>query len=222
MHISLGACLLLILLNLQGCRENSKPPGASSKLIENSKGAEIYLLNKKAYHFPLTAFVEYDDSSKPDTFRLAWYSGMLRALKEPALFEDYEDTEVYRFTCLRSFHAPFAIRVEKQQYGGGKLTLKISDGAGGYTSSNLVTNASKVISKAQWESIMLALEKSNFWELPTYQDDSGCDGSRWIFEGVKNGRYHVVDRWTPKKTSDYHALGAMLISLSEARLTPRY
>jgi hypothetical protein len=39
-----------------------------------------------------------------------------------------------------------------------------------------------------------------FWELVTHEDsvDSGPDGSQWIIEGTKDGKYHVVDRWSPK------------------------
>jgi len=30
----------------------------------------------------------------------------------------------------------------------------------------------------------------------------GVDGARWVLEGVKNGEYHVVDRWSPEAAGD--------------------
>jgi hypothetical protein len=39
--------------------------------------------------------------------------------------------------------------------------------------------------------------------------DSGFDGARWIIEGVKDGKYHVADRWT-NENGAIHELGEML------------
>ena len=40
-------------------------------------------------------------------------------------------------------------------------------------------------------------------------DQEGTDGSQWVIEGVRAGRYHVVDRWTPSK-GVVRELGLML------------
>jgi len=54
---------------------------------------------------------------------------------------------------------------------------------------------------------MAAVQKSDFWKMPTeerrrfpYGPDGRKrvnfhgDGAQWILEGIENGKYHVVDR----------------------------
>jgi len=48
-----------------------------------------------------------------------------------------------------------------------------------------------------------------FWGLPCFEDHSGFDGSQWIIEGVKGGKYPIADRWTPGK-GPVHDLGVIL------------
>ena len=37
-----------------------------------------------------------------------------------------------------------------------------------------------------------------YWTMPTVEENSvGVDGAQWIVEGVRNGKYHLVDRWSP-------------------------
>jgi hypothetical protein len=62
------------------------------------------------------------------------------------------------------------------------------------------------------------LDDSCYWQLAT-QDDSmdGNDGARWILEGVKGGRYHIVDRWTPQNGS-YRELCLYALKLSGLKL----
>jgi len=143
-------------------------------------------------------------------------------MKEPVLYDKVEGTETYRFTCLRTFHAPFAIRVSKQGQAPANLMVKISDGAGGYSSENLVSTSAKQISDEEWAQITEALNKNDFWNMPTQKISSGSDGSEWIVEGVKNGKYHVVDRWTPQKGTDYRLIGEKLIEVSGTKFRPLY
>jgi hypothetical protein len=43
------------------------------------------------------------------------------------------------------------------------------------------------------------LAKANFWHLPVRDERNGLDGSTAIIEGVKDGKYQVVNRWSPKR-----------------------
>lgn len=43
-----------------------------------------------------------------------WYSSQLCALNEPLIFDQKSGT-IYRFTWLRTFHHPVAIRIQKQK-----------------------------------------------------------------------------------------------------------
>ena len=51
-----------------------------------------------------------------------------------------------------------------------------------------------------------------------HSDTAGCDGSQWIIEGIKKGKYHVVDRWSPAKGA-VHDLGlAFALGLAQLRI----
>jgi hypothetical protein len=178
------------------------------------------------WYFPLASFLELKDNWKSDysfdvvlhvdmtTFSLDWYSKHLFVLREPLLFNQTEKT-IYRFTWLRSFHKPVAIRVEKTK-NSYMLYWKQSSGAGGYDPGELTVNKSKQLTKDEWDIFTSMIESTDFWNMPTNLDDSGCDGSRWIIEGIENHKYHVVDRWTPRKTN-FQKCGQYLIELTDLK-----
>lgn len=160
-------------------------------------------------YFPFGALSSYEQSDKG---RARWYSAQLKALDEPSLLETSKNPELqtYRFVWLRTFHHPIAVRLDVMGNGSGVLTVKIANGAGGYEPGKLIENTSAPVTQKQTEEFLKRIDSLGFWELPSFDESqSGFDGSRWIVEGVKDGKYHVADRWTPGK-GPVHDLGAML------------
>ena len=53
---------------------------------------------------------------------------------------------------------------------------------------------------------LTSLNDLSFWKLPASLVEETnvvqLDGAQWILEGVKQGRYHIVDRWSPDRTDD--------------------
>jgi hypothetical protein len=152
---------------------------------------------------------------RSDAFVLNWYSKHLKALEEPSLLQLAKNpsSESYRFVWLRTFHHPVVIRIDIRADGIGELTTKVSNGAGGYEPGKLIENTSRPLTRQQSEQLVATIKKVQFWELPPHESSEtvGCDGSQWIIEGVKNGKYHVVDRWTPGKGA-VHELGLLFVS----------
>jgi hypothetical protein len=139
---------------------------------------------------------------RADDFKSGWYTSQLQALQEPSLLRLAKDTsaESYRFLWLRTFNHPIAIRLEPKPDGTSILTTKIASGAGGYRPGVLSESNSRVLSKEQTQAFLSRLNKLNFWTAPNpVNDQGGTDGSQWIIEGIKGGKYHVVDRWSPQK-----------------------
>ena len=129
-----------------------------------------------------------------------WYTAQLTALQEPSLLALVKNptAESYRFLWLRSFHHPFAIRVDIKSDGTSVLTTKLASGAGGFRPGTLSQDTSRVLTKEETQKFLSRLNALKFWSLPNpVNDQKGTDGSQWIVEGVKGGHYHVVDRWTP-------------------------
>ncbi len=137
-----------------------------------------------------------------DDFKAKWYSMQLKALQEPSLFALSKDREAesYRFLWLRTFHHPVAVRLDRLQSDGSwVLVTKVASGAGGYSPGRLVTNTSRKLTAPEVQDFLSRIQKAQFWSAPNpVNDQTGTDGSQWIIEGVKEGHYHVVDRWMPK------------------------
>ena len=151
------------------------------------------------------AYAQYFPKDSLDSggneFKSQWYSRQLTALEEPSLFEMKKSlpSESYRFLWLRTFHHPVAIRLDPQPDGTSVLTTKVANGAGGYSPGVLIVNTSRTLSKGQTVAFLSQVDKLRFWSARNpVKDQGGTDGSQWILEGVKAGRYHVVDRWMPK------------------------
>lgn len=119
---------------------------------------------------------------------------------EPALFQtDDQASEVYRFLWLRSFHRPVALRL---QNAGGQKTLVVRqlNGKGGYEPGVLVVDKKIKIDAQEWDAFVRLLDEANYWHLATTDTTLGFDGAEWVLEAVKDGQYHIVDRWSPHES----------------------
>jgi hypothetical protein len=163
-----------------------------------------------------------EDNAQGDSFRSGWYSKHLKALEEPSLLQKSKGSsaESYRFVWLRTFHHPIIVRVDVRADGSAELTTKVSNGAGGYEPGKLIENTSRPLTQRQTETFLATIQRLQFWDLPTHEtpETVGCDGSQWIVEGIKDGKYHVVDRWTPAKGA-VHDLGlAFVFGLAQMKI----
>jgi hypothetical protein len=149
-------------------------------------------------YFPRGVF---SDDTRGDQLRANWYSKHLKALEEPSLIEWAKNPsqESYRFIWLRTFHHPVIVRLDVRTDGVGVLTAKVANGAGGYEPGKLIENTTRPLTHEQTDTFLGQVSKVGFWKLPTSENSgtTGEDGSQWIIEGIKDGKYHVVDRWTP-------------------------
>jgi len=160
-----------------------------------------------------------------DQFLATWYSGDLKALKEPSLLQmaSSPQTESYRFLWLRTFHHPVSIRLDIKPDGSSVVTKKITNGRGGYAPGALIENSSRPMTTIQTKDFLAEINESQFWSTPAYLSTvNGNDGSEWIIEGIKGGKYHVVARWAPKSGTVYelgrnflYLLGQMIIPKGE-------
>ena len=150
--------------------------------------------------------------------RMDWYSRHLSALEEPVL-SDSLPTKIFRFTYLRTFHNPIVIGLVNEN---DTITIywKVSDGAGGYEPGNLVEDKSKELTLKEWEDFTEKINSIIFWSLPSIKTGLiGTDGSQWILEGKRFGKYHVVDRWCGGEISN---ACKKLIELTDLKLEDVY
>ena len=141
------------------------------------------------------------EGKRDGSFRANWYSEQLRALREPTLSENAVTAgEVYRFSWLRSFHGPIAVRVIVLPNGTARLTAKMADGAGGYNPGTLIVDSIRDIGPKEVRHLRELVQAMDFWRLPVHPAPNGkvgLDGAQWILEASNHGNYHVIDRWSP-------------------------
>ena len=150
------------------------------------------LAGKKGY-FPPGALDP--NSPRSDSFRNHWYSEQLEAMGEPVLKAD-GSSNIYRFTWLRSFHHPVAVRIVD---GGGHCTLRAVelDGAGGYAPGNVFRSKDLKLPAEKCIEVEQLMRITGFWRLAPHEQTNGKDGAEWIVEGAAT-EYKAVARWSPK------------------------
>lgn len=186
-------------------------PAAPSCFPGLSREAERFA---KPSYFPPGAF--YPEPAQ-ESFVVEWYSKHLKAMGEQSLLPyTVSKAESYRFLWLRSFHHPVAVRVWRSD-DGRFLNVRQLSGAGGYEPGRLTTNRTRQLTSAEWEGFISLLDRSCYWQLPSEINQMGNDGAQWILEGTRGGRYHVVDRWTPRG-GDFREACLYLLRLSNLGL----
>ncbi len=146
-----------------------------------------------------------------------WFSKQLNGLGEPIISEKYKN-ETYRFTWLRTFHNPISVRIEKRidKYF---LTLKRTNGAGGYEPGKLINNEEFQISDEEWNNIKMKIYNINFWKIPTIEMSNFivADGAIWILEANKEKSYKMVYRNSASK-SEVKEICKYLLKLSKLKI----
>jgi hypothetical protein len=129
----------------------------------------------------------------------SWYVGKLIDYGEASISERASDPqiEVYRVLQLPSLAVvgDFTIRVERRGnqalVEAKRSSLCESDGKHGVA----VATTQRGLTDGPWRELAACMERV-FWSAPVADDVEGVDGSDTVFEGVRQGKYHVVRRWT--------------------------
>jgi hypothetical protein len=148
-------------------------------------------------------------------------------MHEPSLWElSRRDphTEAFRFLWLRSLHHPIVIRLVVRPSGSGWLDARMTGGSRGFAPGGIRRYSHSWLRKSQTQALIAAFESAGFWNLPTLEGSdngvAGVDGARWIMEGVRNGQYHVVDRWSPGVQDPLRSIGVLALKLARFRIRP--
>jgi hypothetical protein len=174
--------------------------------------------NADTAFFPPRAFVlENPPSYQNDISGLLadGYSDALGRMNEPSLWKASQNDRkltAYRLLWLPTWGRPVAVRIET---AGGRATLHMVqlDGDGGYDLGKIDTTKRMSLRRTDWERLVRRVRTAGFWDMPSRIDRLGADGEELIVEGVTDGRYHVVDRWTPEAGA-YRELCRTLLDLS--------
>jgi hypothetical protein len=154
--------------------------------------------------------LDYD--AQRSRFRCGWYGSHLWSMEERPLYPPEPDQfPVYRLLHLPTFSAPSMVRLT-EGVDGWRVVCKRSDGWGGYAAGELVAVAEHDLTVLEVQQFLNKFDQCGFWDLPSYEKCDSCDGTQAVVEGVNRGRYHVVDRWSPRGTP-YAELVEYLLAL---------
>lgn len=147
----------------------------------------------------------------------------------PALPIDDAEAELYRITFIPTFFGPVKIRVERRQEEY-VLVAKRLRGQGGYEIGKLKDQKRRRLTSEEWNHLQALINKAGFWEMPyrgkpTEPTEKGeiticLDGSEWVLEGVKKGKFHAVNRYCPND-KNFEEIGQYLAEISGLRIKRR-
>lgn len=156
-------------------------------------------------------------------FEVDWYGRELRGLGEPSLYlrsrsaaGDARDT--IRFTWLRSFHEPVAVRIETLL--DGSVTLTATQRPNGLYGQ--AKDLTRTLTSEETAALTEALATTQVLGQPASSCRSGADGSRWIVEAAgPGGRYVYINRHSPED-GPVRDFGQFLIDLTGWDVEPMY
>lgn len=178
-------------------------------------------LDSMTWYFPTGNYVvsRYGDNIHLNKFTNIGYSQVLKNCEEPVLYNYKGSEEIYRFTWLRSFHFPVVFRFQKKGFDFILTTKVLRERYDEYPDVP-ETNNSVSVSFFRWYKFKGKLADADFWKLDLNDKTAQPnDGSRWIVEGVKEGKYHMVLRWSPE--SDLRKACLYLLSISSLKIPKR-
>ncbi len=133
------------------------------------------------------------------------YSGRLKDLGQSALCHEPipEQAEWYRFLWVPTFEHPVFLRVDVDSDGIANLMTVVWSGDGGYEWGKSLKSERKLTAEEQGD-FFAVMADIGFWTLPAEVEERPnvivLDGTEWLIEGVKDGRCHVVTRYSTPLT----------------------
>src|SRR5262245_28658085 len=157
----------------------------------------------------------FHDNPKRNADISEWTVAILNILQEPSLFVLSNDSKVqcYRLIWLPAFEKNTAVLLTIKSDDTGTLDVKIMNGPGENEPARLIESKTIQASQQQVADFLHLLDKANFWHLPVRDERRGIDGATFIIEGVKDGKYQVVQRWSPEQGA-YLDAAAFLLELA--------
>lgn len=152
------------------------------------------------------------------------YTRFLKALHESSLFDLSRDpaAEAYRLLWLRDHDRPASIRLVIKPTGRGWFYRRMTGGSGSTEPAGLREIGMSWCWKSRAASFLRIVDDTGFWTLP--EPPAASDGicrSHWILEGVRGGRYRVIDRCSPSEDDAIRIIGVRAMRYANLRVHGR-
>lgn len=144
------------------------------------------------------------------------WSSSLAAMRLPRLGQlaarEAAGKTFYRFLLNPSFEHPICVQVDKTARGA-TLRAIVLDSRFAIDVGDIAIDHEIDLNPDQWATLERLAARINFWSAPPEIAEGAVDdGVFYTFEGIKDGRYHYINRHDPDP--DFEGLRQYLIELS--------
>ena len=73
------------------------------------------------------------------------------------------------------------------------------------------------LNKNETQEFIDLLSTNAYWNLPKEIERLGLDGHEVVIEGIKDGEYHIVNRWVPEEDDPVYNMQKYLFSLIQQK-----
>ena len=124
----------------------------------------------------------------------------------PLLSQRNRDATVYRLIWLPTFHHPVCVRIDRTGEWA-KLSARYSTERAGMTRVRSPSTGDIALDAEQLRELDRHLEQAAFWKMRLDEKRDGIvvDGDQLIVEGVKGGKYHIVETSLPTQPTRSYA-----------------
>jgi hypothetical protein len=189
------------------------------KVFELGSQYQYKLIPFDSLYFPLYKKAQNSlaNFNSLDTSLNHFYSKYLLQFKEPNLYINNSGDEIYRFTWIRSFHNPIAIRFQKHNNSYILYTKEMVNN-GGYILQEIKVNTEEKLTAYEWNNFKEKIDRLNFWNVPANDPNpESHDGAQWILEARVKNNYHFAERNMPED-NNYRACCKYLLSLTKLKI----
>lgn len=161
------------------------------ELITKDKDLLMQINNNR--YFPKNAFSDYNEHHK---FLSTWFGLHLNSMEEKSLWKvkQTENKHIFRLLHLPTHTNPYMIRIEVDKKNKkGWLFLKGTDGLGGFYEGNLQINEYYDLESKDFQGFLKETRALSLEEIGLRNETIklAADGTRWIIEINKEGKYFV-------------------------------
>jgi len=107
-------------------------------------------------------------------------------------------THLYRVSCYPAFGDNLVVSIQLDDTGAGSAVARRSRTVRS-ASERLISTWRRSVSQAEVSRFLERIDEMDFWNLPPQDPLAwGYDGQDWKLEGYRNGKSHIVKRWSPE------------------------
>jgi hypothetical protein len=226
---------IIIVVVLNSCSSNPDYKYPQDKNVSSINGTPK---SSKSNYFQYNWFLKYFCNRNPklkeiDSLSVESLSKELFLIREPILFNYYQENPTIRLIWDRSFAPLVVLRFEKRNNGiyliekshpirtkDFRFEKKISS----YLIVYKTNVSERILTNFNWEQFQNKLTDSQFFNMSTSAFNCGLDGSTWTLEIQNPNSYKVVSRWHPdaKDFPEFRKLCDYLIDQSSFAKAERY